>query len=567
MPNFRKKSLSLATTLAGFVAFGSLSGCFLDTDNEDSVAPEYLSVSLGGGQQIVGNWYADFDKTIKQFRGIRYGQAPTGNLRFRPPVANTLPATTNATSYGSGCPQLDSGALFGSASTNEDCLFLNVFTPATGENLPVMVWIHGGAYIFGNGGSSYNPSRLVPEGVILVTLNYRLGALGFMAHPMLTAEDNAGNGELPGESGNYGLMDQQLALEWIQDNIASFGGNPDNVTIFGESAGGHSVLSHLAIPSSEGLFHKAIVQSGSYAPDQLPLFVAQLIGSTGVTGITGIGTALGCTGDNYTAACLRSASVSAILAAQPSSVMLPTTGTNLLPSSIASVFSGGDAHPNVPVMMGSNLNEGTLFAALAERAPGSPLTTVEAYNIKVATLLAQYPANNYNSAQIAADYLAMQNGTDPDRFSLAYSAIYTDRTFSCNMDTQSDQLSAETDVYAYHFTESQAFNGLKATATFDMGASHTDEIPYLLRATPVFNFYGGTPNKRALSDQMVDYWTNFAKTGNPNGTGLPAWAEFGVAEGMIDLDDPTATATDRTAYRAAHNCDYWDDAPTNEGDA
>lgn len=548
MPNFRKSPLSLATVIAGGLLFGSLSGCFLDAEGDDPIIAENPSAVLDGGQQIVGNWYDYNNKSIKQYRGIRYGQAPTGALRFSTPLANTLPDTTYATGFGSACPQNDTGGLFGSASTNEDCLFLNVYTPANGESLPVMVWIHGGAYIYGSGGSSYDPSRLVPQGVILVTLNYRLGALGFLAHPALTADGG-------GQSGNYGLMDQQLALQWVQDNISAFGGDPDNVTIFGESAGGKSVLSQLAIPTSDGLFHKAIVQSGSYAPEQISLGLAEAFIGTPIVN------SLNCTGFGTTLECLRGVSVSALLAAQPAELMLATTGTAFLPNSVATVVGAGTIHDDVPVMSGSNLNEGSLFAVLAERVAG-PITLDVVYDAYVADFLSDFPLNNYDAAQIADDYLALQDPSDPDRFSLAYSALYTDKAFSCNMDAQVDALSSVTPTYAYHFTDAQAYNPLKATASFNMGASHTDEIPYLLRKPSTFNYLGATADQRALAAQMASYWTNFAKTGNPNGTGLPVWNSFDQAGSMIALDDPSASVTDQDAYRDAHNCDYWDTAPT-----
>jgi para-nitrobenzyl esterase len=201
---------------------------------------------------------------LRKFLGIPYAAPPVGKLRWRPPKDHTRwSAPLDATRFGNHCPQ--DASVFGTASVSEDCLFLNVFTPngAASEannshSYPVMVWIHGGALTVGES-DDYVPTKLVQRGdVIVVTINYRLGALGFLAHPALNAES-------PDHiSGNYGIMDQQFALKWVQRNIATFGGDPHNVTIFGESAGGLSVLSHLASPTAAGLFHRGIVESGAY---------------------------------------------------------------------------------------------------------------------------------------------------------------------------------------------------------------------------------------------------------------------------------------------------------------
>src|SRR5216684_4493519 len=246
---------------------------------------------------------------VDRFLGIPYGAPPVGNLRWRPPQPHgRWRGVRDATAFANHCPQLVSP--FGLASTTEDCLYLNVFRPARDDQegdegddegddeghegrLPVMVWIHGGALLVGES-DDYDPVRLVRHGVIVVTINYRLGVLGFVAHPALTAEspDHA--------SGNYGLMDQQAALRWVRRNIRSFGGDPSRVTIFGESAGGLSVHSHLASPLSAGLFHRAIVESGAYSLTQPSLSQAEAQGQA-------LADHVGCT--DQTAECLRASSV------------------------------------------------------------------------------------------------------------------------------------------------------------------------------------------------------------------------------------------------------------------
>jgi para-nitrobenzyl esterase len=231
---------------------------------------------------------------VDEFLGIPYAAPPVGALRWRPPQpAASWPGVRDATQFAPHCPQPPSP--FGQASVSEDCLFLNVFTPSHQKprsHNAVMVWIHGGALVTGES-DDYNPAKLVADGVTVVTINYRLGALGFLAHPAL-ADAN-------GQSGDYGLMDQQAALRWVQRNIASFGGNPRNVTIFGESAGGLSTLSQVASPQARGLFDGAIAESGSYNLMQASLSGAEAAGEAFAANA-------GCA--SQTAACLRSLPIS-----------------------------------------------------------------------------------------------------------------------------------------------------------------------------------------------------------------------------------------------------------------
>jgi para-nitrobenzyl esterase len=237
---------------------------------------------------------------VNEFLGIPYAAPPVGALRWQPPQppAN-WPGVRDATQFASHCPQPPGP--FGQGSTSEDCLHLNVFTPShrrAGSHFPVMVWIHGGALVTGES-NDYDPTTLAADGVTVVTINYRLGALGFLAHPALA--------DASGQSGDYGLMDQQAALRWVRRNIANFGGNPHNVTVFGESAGGLSTLSQVASPRARGLFEKAIVESGSYNLTQASLATAEAAGES-------FATRAGCA--SQTAACLRNLPVSAILASQ-----------------------------------------------------------------------------------------------------------------------------------------------------------------------------------------------------------------------------------------------------------
>ncbi|HMG54695.1 MAG TPA: carboxylesterase family protein, partial [Kofleriaceae bacterium] len=285
------------------------------------------------------------------FRGIPYARPPVGDLRWKPPErAARHRGILDATQFANHCPQ--PAGSFGQASVTEDCLFLNVWAPNPFHHRdfglrPVMVWIHGGALVTGES-DDYDATRLVDQGdVIVVTINYRLGALGFLAHPALTAEspDHA--------SGNYGLLDQQEALRWIRRNILLFGGNPNKVTIFGESAGGLSVHSQLASPTSAGLFQRAIVQSGAYQLTQSSLAANETAGSA-------FATAAGCT--DQTAACLRGLSVAQIVAAQPGGTNgpRPTIDGVFLTQSVGAAFASGEFN-RVPVMEGANHDEWRLF--------------------------------------------------------------------------------------------------------------------------------------------------------------------------------------------------------------
>jgi len=234
-----------------------------------------------------------------EFLGIPYAAPPVGPLRWRPPQpAARWTGIRDAMAFAPHCPQPPSG--FGVASTSENCLYLNVYTPAGAtagaRNLPVMVWIHGGAFIAGES-DDYNPAGLVGHGVIVVTINYRLGALGFLADAALASHPG-------GSSGDYGLMDQQAALRWVQANIRQFGGNPRNVTLSGESSGGLSVLSQLVSPGARGLFARAIVESGTYDLTQATLTTAETAGQA-------FAAKVGCA--SQTAACLRALPVSTIV--------------------------------------------------------------------------------------------------------------------------------------------------------------------------------------------------------------------------------------------------------------
>ncbi len=570
---FWQMSLSTALAATLLAGCGGGGGSGSDDDPIESVDTE-VTVSQGA---VNGTLESD----MIAFRGIPYAKPPVGNLRFAPPEpADAWDGVLEADAFGNSCPQ--SGSAFNGFedSLDEDCLFLNVYTPERGNDLPVMVWIHGGAFITGSGGSSYEPSRLVAEDVVVVTMNYRLGILGFLPVD-----------GLPEGSGQYGLMDQQLALQWVQDNIEAFGGNPNNVTIFGESAGGHSVLSQLvsagANTGSEGLFHKAIVQSGAYQPTQIPQAYGEAaIGDPVVA-------ALGCDDSPDVAACLRDGAITteAILAAQGDLWFNPTYGEGILPHSIQDALTqqGGASFPQaIPVMTGNNLNEGRLFLALDEVSAlvaGSMDTVTEAeYETEVATLLASDP-RGLDAAQIAEDYLdttpassggelttpAFDDSAGDEKYTLALASIQTSWRFACNQFDQIESLSAQgVNAFGYWFTDQEAPSlfgpELTAGLSFDLGAAHALEIQYVLNSEDTMLGRGAAEDQIALSEQMIQYWVQFARNGDPSTSdGTATWPTFDNGSELMELE-PTTLGSDAlvnaSVAQDAHNCDYWDNPPT-----
>ncbi len=320
-------------------------------------------------------------KGVAEFLGIPYAAPPLGDLRFRPPQPHApWSAPLQAKQFGSPCPQTDR---LGSGSTNEDCLFLNVFAPlrdGDGQKAgdrPVMVFIHGGSFSAGNGGVTpggpdYTGTQIARQGgVVVVTMNYRLSLLGFLPAKAL---------ESGGTSGNYGIEDQQMALKWVRDNIARFGGNPHDVTIFGQSAGGISVLYHLVSPGSAGLFQRAIIESSDDGAT-VPLAVGEQLYSGVVTSLCGQASDV--------AACLRDVPVQTFLDLEQGGVNgAPIIDGVVVPDLPTKLFASGMFN-RVPVIAGTTGNEGTYFITLATNAAGRKLTEADYTN----TIAADFGAN------------------------------------------------------------------------------------------------------------------------------------------------------------------------------
>jgi para-nitrobenzyl esterase len=481
--------------------------------------------------------------TDRQFLGIPYAAAPVGDLRWRPPVRHARWfAPLQATQFANHCPQ--PATPFGVASVTEDCLFLNVFTPDRDRDRDqrdhgraVMVWIHGGAFTLGES-DDYDPTNLVAQGVLVVTINYRLGALGFLAHPAFAAEatDPDRDDDPDHAAGNYGLMDQQAALKWVRQNIAAFGGDPDNVTIFGESAGGLSVLSQLASPAAKGLFHKAIVESGAYRLTLPTLAVAEAQG-------TAYATSEGCT--DQTAACLRALTVAEVLARESVAAgYVPNLDGEFLPLSPGTAFATGKFN-RVPVIQGSNHDEWRLFTALDFDLVGSPITA-PGYQAALATLVG--PA----AGLVAAQY-PLTNFASPD---IAFAAAGTDLIFACPALAADQSLSQFVPVFAYEFNDENAPEDFLPPVTFPYGSAHASEIQYLFNLGVTVPRPALNANQEALSDTMVRYWTEFAEDSDPNAHHLPLWQKFGPQPTAFQsLDTPSPHA--ESGFATDHHCAFW----------
>ena len=453
------------------------------------------------------------------YKGIPFAAPPVGGLRWRPPAPVVAwEGVRDAGRAGSICVQAGGRDV----EQSEDCLFLNVWAPAeTREPRPVLYWIHGGGYTGGSGSTAiYDGARLAAEGAVVVTINYRLNVFGFLAHPALSAESPHG------ASGNYGLLDMVAGLEWVRDNIAAFGGNPDRVTIFGESAGGGAVMSVMVMPQSKGLFHRAIAQSNWIHGWDRPLQGGAADLTPAEAQGTAIGAALGA-GDLDPAAALaamRAASADAVLEAagagagspflRTGHVWAPNVDGWVIPDDPLAMYAGGRQH-DVPLVVGMNGNEGSLMTR------GFPLDGVDAFAAHVESV---YP-------DLAGDLLAHYDvTTETVRDGLDH--LIHDLYFAGPVRAHARHQSAVAPVWMYHF------NRVPPTPWGEtLGAHHAAELVYVfgtlttsdeggerpLGLTPVGDY---TEVDAKLSETMRAYWIRFAATGDPNGPGLPAWPAY-----------------------------------------
>ena len=446
---------------------------------------------------------------IRVFKGIPFAAPPIGELRWRAPAAvRSWTGVRDGTEFGATCMQ---GRRGGDAVVSEDCLFLNVWTSASepGAKQPVMVWIHGGGLSSGaSSGGVYDGTAFARSGIVLVSINYRLGALGFLAHAELSKESPNG------ASGNYGFLDQLAALEWVQRNIAAFGGDPDRVTIFGESAGATSVFALLASPMSKGLVHRAISQSAwvtdtNVTPLKSPgAFVASAedLGAQWASRVAGEG------GDSSLRG-LRALAAEDLVGQGKGLQPVVAVDGWFMPADGRARFGAGQ-QLNVPLIAGSNRDEGTMFMRTGyEDRNAFAKSVTGTYGSHGKGVLALYPVES------DADVGAAANQMLTDTWFLRAT-----RTMLDGMDAVSSP------AYQYHFTRA-------SPAMPTWGAHHAAELGYVFNTLEVgFGMFAGltggedpvqpTPTDRTLASAMIRYWSEFARTGNPNVEGLPEWPAY-----------------------------------------
>ncbi len=472
---------------------------------------------------------------VWRYLGIPYAAAPVGALRWEPPQP-VAPWTRvrDAAAYGASCPQ--SGPL--EAASNEDCLYLNVWTPArkAGDKLPVMVWIHGGGFNFGAASQpEYDGRTLARQGVVVVTLNYRLGPLGFLVHPALAGASGQG------QSGNYGLLDQIEALKWVRRNIAAFGGDPKLVTIFGQSAGSRSVSLLMLSPLSKGLFQRAIAQSGG------PIIGSEYLSPAfngDMAGVSRMGeelsVRLGCDKAPDILACLRAKPAMDVVKAADCRTSIfddgllfaPVFDGRVLPRDPVAVFAKGRQH-NVPMIVGSTGNEGNAYLRGEQ---GLTRAKYEAFlkarfGKDTGEALAMFPvAGDADVPQAIDRFITVAVNAQPAR--------YVARAME----------HGRSPAYLYRFTRRP-----DTARARELGAFHGVDLAYVFGNMTQADGY--TALDEALSRQMMAYWVNFARTGDPNGSGLPEWPTYKAASGL-NLEFAGEILLNQHLYK--QECDFID---------
>ncbi|MEO6340685.1 MAG: carboxylesterase family protein [Caulobacteraceae bacterium] len=465
------------------------------------------------------------------YRGIPFAAPPVGNLRWRAPApAAKWSGTRDASKFAAHC-------IGNGPSSREDCLYLNVWSPAKspGEKLPVMVWIYGGGFGAGSTASpAYSGEVLAKKGVVYVSISYRLGAIGFLAHPGLSAED-------PHHvSGNYGLLDQIAALKWIQANIAAFGGDPKKVTIFGESAGGMAVSMLAASPPAKGLFRGAMSESGGSfgAPRNPPVPGENMIS---LKAAERDGQTLATRAGVKTVAELRALAPDKIAAAAGGGPpgasaqgvgVWPIIDGYVIPDDQYKLYQAGRFN-ETPILIGINSDEGVSFGAPTQLKPYVDQTRAR-YGPFADKLLAAYPATDDASAK------------QPSRDLTRDAAFGWHNWVWAKLQARRGKAK----VYYYYFEQKPAYPAGSRFVEIK-GVPHGAEIPFVFgHITPIAQGGPSAPAQgpatgpaanapqwrvedRVLSDQVVSYWTNFVKTGNPNGGDLPTWPAFTEAKPMV----------------------------------
>jgi para-nitrobenzyl esterase len=462
------------------------------------------------------------NKDIRVYKGIPYAAPPVAELRWKAPQAvASWTGVKECTEFGPSEPQLDTLVqVYGEelGKTSEDCLYLNVYTPVKpAHKLPVMVWIHGGGFTLGSG-DGYNGEALARLGAVVVTINYRLGVFGFFAHPQLTKESGHNS------SGNYGLLDQISALQWVKRNAGAFGGDASRVTIFGESAGGMSVAMLMASPLSNGLFQRAIIESGAgFGPGRR---LKDLEGAG-----EKLSAALGADKSADPIAELRKLSSEDLFKKSTAMAGSPMSGTGIsfgpgadgwaLPDDPSAIFAAGRQH-NVPLIIGSNRDEGTILLAML------PVPSAQAYegfmrrtfSDKADAVLALYPVSIAGDPKKAVDI------------------VFRDRIAAASRFLADVNSKKNPDSFQYYFTRTS-----KNPKFEKYGAFHAAEIPYAFGGAMHGSNYFDARDWE-LAKTMSGYWVRFAATGDPNGPGLPEWPKYTEStDRYLELGDQTVVHT------------------------
>ena len=505
---------------------------------------------------------------VNVFLGIPYAAPPVGNLRWRPPhPVEHWSSPLDARQYANTCPQVtELGAFAGPASITEDCLYLNVFTTNlahNGSRSPVLVWIHGGGNVDGES-NDYDAGKLATGGpngsaTVVVTLNYRLGLFGYLAHPALDSEGHP--------FANYGILDIQAVLHWVQRNIEAFGGDPARVALGGQSAGASDTGANVLSPLAAGLFNRAIFES-SPTSTYPPL-------SVGLSRGTSFAAAAGCPGEGEdAAACLRSLSAARILQLQgtPNAngpyVTGPMVDGAIIPMTPEAAWTSGQFN-RMPMMGGNVQDEGNFGISITEYFSGPPQAPITAAQY-TANVTAAYSGNAGPGgtppaypAGTAAAVLAEYPLSDYATPQLAYDAVTT-HPGACRARHVVNLWAKWVPAYQYEFNYQSAPYYFPAMPGFVPLAAHTIDIQFLFSG-----WHGGllgvnsrslNPGETTLSNQLVAAWTNFANTGNPNGSGNSPWPRFpaqGDGPAVLSENIPLGTFTD-AQFAANHHCDFWD---------
>jgi para-nitrobenzyl esterase len=462
---------------------------------------------------------------VKIYRGIPYAAPPVGHLRWKPPKpAAKWKGVRQATEFSNGCVQLRPArhspmAVNETLSQSEDCLYLNIWTPANSadDKLPVMFWIHGGGFIIGHGSApAYEGENLARKGVVVVTINYRLGVFGFFALPELTAESPHH------ASGNYGLMDQIAALQWVKKNIAAFGGDPKNVTIFGQSAGSWAVNLLTASPLAKGLFEHAIGESGAGFAD--PTFSPMMTRTDAEKLGEKLAAGMGATQDVLKT--LRAKPADEFLKATAGSLASPIVDGWVLPQDVETTYAQGKQN-DVPTIVGNNANE---FATIPMPLIGMPPVTTRAQFVAVV---------KQRYGDMAGQAIKLYPAESDAQATESAYALARDEWFGWNMRewARMQVRTGHHPAYRYYFSHRPP--GPEGER---LGAFHEIDLAYVFGN---FTFpFPWDDTDRKLSETIMVYWTNFAKTGDPNGAGLSRWPAYSPADdNVLDFGDQVSVRT------------------------